>query len=317
MAVSFDRGRVHDSAELLREKRLGLTPPVSARGWAPVDAEMAEVLATPPDDIAGVLIRLTRVQEILDSLPPTPAASRVACFNSLYHTITDRVASSLRGPEVTDPEFLELLDVEFAKRYFDALRLWGMEDDTTPDVWEVLFRRAHDKRVSALAAAMLGVNAHINHDLAIALIATWVELGPPTDGLIHPDYLLINQIFYEEIPPLRRRFANRLQMRLDALVGDLDDWSQEVLVTATRSRAWNQAERMWLLRHDPDDFAQAMLTMDRAAAFIGEALIVGDSLTTRLGTFAISIRTTYRGAARRLYRRRAVTSGIPGNPDQP
>jgi hypothetical protein len=304
---------VHDSAELLREKRLGLTPPVRARGWTPVEAEMTDVLATPPDDIAGVLIRLTKVQEIFDSLPPTPAASRVACFNSLYHTITDRVAKALRGPEVKDPAFLELLDVEFAKRYFDALRRWGLEDDTTPDVWEVLFRRAHDKKVSALVAAMLGVNAHINHDLAIALIATWAELGRPEDGLVHPDYLLINQIFYEEIPPLRRRYANRMQMRLDALVGELDDWSQEVLVTVTRARAWNQAERMWLLRHDPDDFAQAMLTMDRAAAFIGEALIVGDSLSTRLGNVAISLRGTYRRAALRLPRRRVVVSGDSEN----
>jgi hypothetical protein len=313
MAVSFDRGRVHESAELLREKRLDLTPLVSVRGWAPAHAEMADVVAVPPDDIAGVLTRLVAVQEILDGLPPSPVAHRLASFNSLYHTITDRVATELRGPEVTDPAFLEMLDVEFAKRYFDALRRWGLDDDTTPDVWEVLFRRAWDKRVSSLAAAMLGVNAHINHDLAIALIATWVELGPPRNGVIHPDYLLINQIFAEEIPPLRRRYANRLQMRLDALVGDLDDWSQEVLVTVTRARAWTQAERMWLLRHDPDDFAQAMLAMDRAAAFIGEALIVGDSLTTRLGRAAVSVR----GAYRRLPRRRRVTSGDPENVGRP
>ena len=215
----------------------------------------------------------------------------------------------MRGPEVTDPAFLEMLDVEFAKRYFDALRRWGLEDDTTPDVWEVLFRRAWDKRVSSLAAAMLGVNAHINHDLAIALIATWLEHGAPEDGLIHPDYLLINQIFHEEIPPLRRRYANRMQLRLDRLVGDLDDWSQSVLVTVTRSHAWDQAVRMWPLRHDPEDFAEAMLAMDRAAAFIGEAMIVGDDLVTRLGTFAVSIRA----AARRLpRRRRPVTSGNAG-----
>ena len=309
MAVSFDRGRVHDSAELLREKRLDLTPLVTTRGWAPAQDEMAAVVAVPPDDIGGVLTRLVTVQEILDGLPPSPVAHRLASFNSLYHTITDRVATSLRGPEVTDPELLEMLDVEFAKRYFDALRRWGLEDDTTPDVWEVLFRRAWDKRVSSLAAAMLGVNAHINHDLAIALIATWLEHGAPEDGLIHPDYLLINQIFYEEIPPLRRRYANRMQMRLDHLVGDLDDWSQSVLVTVTRSHAWDQAARMWPLRHDPEDFAEAMLAMDRAAAFIGEAMIVGDGLVTKLGTFVVSLRA----AARRLpRRRRPVTSGNTG-----
>jgi hypothetical protein len=210
---------------------------------------------------------------------------------------------------VTDPEFLEMLDVEFAKRYFDALRRWGLDDDTTPDVWEVLFRRAWDKRVSSLAAAMLGVNAHINHDLAIALIATWLEHGAPEGDLVHPDYLLINQIFYEEIPPLRRRFANRLQMRLDALVGDLDDWSQEVLVTVTRQRAWNQAARMWPLRHDPEDFAEAMLAMDRAAAFIGEALIVSDGLLARMGGFAVTVRAATRRLPRR---RRPVTSGNIG-----
>ena len=179
-----------------------------------------------------MLTRLVTVQEILDGLPPNPVAHRLASFNSLYHTITDRVATSLRGPEVTDPEFLEMLDVEFAKRYFDALRRWGLEDDTTPDVWEVLFRRAWDKRVSSLAAAMLGVNAHINHDLAIALIATWLEHGAPEGDLIHPDYLLINQIFYEEIPPLRRRYANRMQMRLDP-------WS--VTWTTGARRCWSRS----------------------------------------------------------------------------
>ena len=314
MEVTFDRGRVHNSAELLREKRLDLTPPVTARGWAPAQDKMADAIAVPPDDIAGVLTRLVAVQEILDGLPPSPVAHRLASFNSLYHTITDRVATSLRGPEVADRDFLELLDVEFAKRYFDALHRWGREDDTTPDVWEVLFRRAWDKRVSSLAAAMLGVNAHINHDLAIALIATWLEHGSPEDDLIHPDYLLVNRIFYEEIPPLRRRYANRMQMRLDRMVGDLDDWSQAVLVTVTRNRAWNQAERMWPLRQDPDDFAEAMLAMDRAAAFVGEALIVGDGLVTRMGTFAVSIRD----AARRLpRRRRPVISGTSGNAPPP
>ena len=303
MAVSFDRGRASDSAELLREKRLTLTPRGTARGGAPAHAEMADVVATPPADIAGVLVRLVSVQEILDGLPPSPVAHRVASFNSLYHTITDRVARALHGPEVAEPEFLEMLDVEFAKRYFDALRLWGLEDDTTPDVWEVLFRRAWERRLTPLAAAMLGVNAHINHDLAIALIATWAERGAPEGDQVHPDYLLINQIFYEEIPPLRRRYANRMQLRLDHLVGDLDDWSQEVLVTVTRQRAWNQATRLWPLRHDPDDFAQAMLTMDRAAAFVGEALIVTDGMVTEMGNYAILLRNRWR------LRRKLLTTG--------
>ena len=265
---------------------------------------MAEALTGEPADIAGVLARLALVQTALDSLPPTPALNRVAAFNSLYYTITDRVAKALVGPDVTEPTFLETLDVEFAKRYLAALRLWGADDDTTPDAWEVLFRRGQDKRVSRLAGAMLGVNAHINFDLAMALIATWERLGPPAGDTVHPDYLLINKIFYEEIPGLRRRYSTPWQLELDALAGTLDDWSQRVLVTTTRAMAWDQAWRIWPLRDDPADFAHAQLVMDRATAFVGESLITGDSLVTRMGVVVTGAWLVVKGTAGRVFRRR-------------
>ena len=287
MTVSFDRGAVRDSAERLRRERIGLTSPavgVPGRGWAPAQVAMAEIVATQPADIGAVLARLNAVQKVLDVLPPTPALNRVGAFNSLYYTITDRVATALRGPDVADPAFLELLDVEFAKRYFHALRLWGEDDDATPDAWEVLFCRGQDKRVTRLTAAMLGVNAHINFDLALALIATWEQFGPPGDDL-HPDYRLINKIFYEEIPGLRRRYSTPWQLKIDQLCGDLDDWSQRLLVLSTRALAWEQAVRIWPLRADAEDFAHAQQLMDHAAAYLGESLIAGAGVLDRVGDF--------------------------------
>jgi len=282
--TTFDRVRAYDGAETLRERRGRLVAPIGSRpGWAPAQEQMAAVLRTQPADIAGVLSRLTAVQAILDALPPSEKANRVAAFNSLYLTITDRVARALPGPKVADPKFLELLDVEFGKRYLTALRLWGEGDDSTPDVWEVLFRRAGDQQLSRLAAAMLGVNAHINHDLSLALIATWERLGPPRDGRAHPDYLLINKIFFQEIPALRRRYSTPFHLRIDRFSGELDDWTQSVLVASTRAWAWQQAERLWALREDRDDFGQACQTMDRASAYVGEMLIRGDGLLTRVG----------------------------------
>jgi len=150
-------------------------------------------------------------------------------------------------------------------------------------VWEVLFKRGHDLKMSKLTAAMLGVNAHINHDLALALIGTWADLGAPADDLIHPDYLLVNQIFYEEIPPLRRGFSTRWQLEIDEFVGPLDDWSQRMLVTVTRAHAWDQARRLWALRDDPADFEEARRAMDRAASLVAEFAIVGDRLVTSAG----------------------------------
>jgi len=295
MTVTFDRENAQRSAVLLRDERLQITPaPPQGRGWAPAHIEVADLCGAECPDIGTVLKHLSTAQQIFDGLPP-PADNRVAAFNSLYFTITDRVAQSLRSAEVRDRDFLELLDVEFAKRYFTALRLWGDEDKATPDAWEVLFRRAQDHGVSKLAAAMLGVNAHINHDLALALVSTWEQLGPPDPDEMHPDYLLINKIFFEEIPGLRRRYSTPLHLRIDTMVGTLDDWSQRVLVSVTRAHAWEQAERLWALRDDPEDLDRALLVMDRASAYVGELLLLGDDIVNRGGRLLRGVRDSWRG----------------------
>lgn len=282
--ILFDRERARTSAATLRDKRNQLTGPAAplVRGWAPLQTAMHDALTNPPKGIADVLAIQVTVQAILDQLPPSPANNRVAAFNKLYLTITRRVDTALQTTAQW-PEFLEMLDVEFAKRYFLALDLWNRDQSDTPDVWEVLFRRAGDTEMSELVAAILGVNAHINHDLSLALITTWEQLGAPKDDTIYPDYLLVNKIFYEEIQPLRRGFSDDWQLDIDRLVGPLDDWSQRILVKVTRAQAWEQARRLWPLRTDEEDFKAACHLMDRAASLLGEWLLFGDRFVNDAG----------------------------------
>ena len=77
--------------------------------------------------------------------------------------------------------------------------------------------------------------------------------------------------------------CGRCELEIDEFVGPLDDWSQRMLVTVTRARAWDQARELWDLRHDPRDFEQARRTMDRAASLLAEWAIVGDRLVTGTG----------------------------------
>ncbi len=283
-AAGFDRESARTSAETLHAKRLQMAGPHTpfARGWTPLQAAMTDALCNPPTRIADVLAILVTVQAILDQLPPSPANNRVAAFNKLYLTITRRVDVAVQTT-ASNPKFLELLDVEFAKRYFTALDLWNRDQEETPDVWEVLFKRAGDLKMSELVAAVLGVNAHINHDLSLALISTWEQLGPPPDDTIYPDYLLVNEIFYEEIQPLRRGFSDNWQLELDRLVGPLDDWSQRLLVKVTRAEAWETARRLWPLRDNAADFEEARHLMDKAASLLGEWMIFGDRLVNDAG----------------------------------
>lgn len=315
VVTSFDRTLAYDSARLLRERRMQLSslaiPP--GRGWEPAGIAMAECLHEHPTTIGGVIAKLERLQAILDELPPSRANNRAAAFNALYLRITRRVEDAVRTRAVS-PEFLELLDVEFARRYFIALHLWNCDDDATPDVWEVLFKRARDEQVSSLTAAVLGVNAHINHDLSLALIDTWDQLGAPGEDeeRPHADYLVVNEIFYEEIPPLRKGFSTDWQLALDGFVGPLDDWSQRVLVTVTRARAWEQARRLWLVRDDEDEFEAARLTMDRAASLLGEWLVVMDRFVNETGELTIggwrTFRRLFREPAKRVVQRHRALS---------
>jgi hypothetical protein len=301
--VEFDRDQVEASAVRLRECRRRIQADVEViNGWTPAEEAMAEACAVPPEDIDGVVTRLKLLQDILDEMPPSPKTHRVAAFNSLYLTITERVAGHLEGKDVVDKQWLEVLDVEFARLYFRALSTWGVPDVDTPDAWEVLFRRAQDEKLSGLEAAVLGVNAHINHDLALAVMATWRRLGHPGEGPQHPDYLLVNKIFYEEIPPLRRRFANAWQMEIDRCVGELDDWSQRVVVRTTRALAWEQAERLWeLQQEDEEDYRRALLVMDRVAAVAGETLIRGTGI---VGTLWLAMRAAVASVWRKVRPRR-------------
>jgi hypothetical protein len=242
--------------------------------WGPKQQEITAVLAREPTDIASALQQMDDLQALLEQIPPTHRNNPVADFNRLYRTITAKILQRHDGHGFSDPTFLALLDVEFAKRYFNALRMWGDDQRQTPEAWAVLFCRLTDRRVRPLPAAAAGVNAHINYDLPFALIATWEQVGhEPAGSGQHKDYLIINEIFFECIPELRRGYLKRWQRYVDYLNGKLDDWYQDFLVEFTRNLAWQHAEKIWPLRNDPQAHRQACDSLDQATALLGKALL--------------------------------------------
>jgi hypothetical protein len=241
----------------------------------PVSRELTELLSVQPPDIVTVVQQLADLQGILDTLTPDDANENpVANFNRLYHTITSKIVDGLQAGDFEDPAFLELLDVEFAKRYLHALRLWCATSPHTPDCWLVLFKKLHDREIRPLPAASAGVNAHINYDLPFALISTWQQLGSnPDNEAQHRDYLLINEVFFEAIPALRRSYLATWQLTIDRLNGKLDDWYQNLLVEFTRDLAWHSAHRIWPMRDNLESMRHAQASLDCNAALIGRALL--------------------------------------------
>jgi hypothetical protein len=256
--------------------------------WGPVHQDMTALLTRNPDDVPAVVDQLTKLQDILERVPPLLGSNPLADFNRLYLRITTSVLERLYEGRFADPAFLSRLDVEFAARYFEALRHFSTGNAACPRVWSVLFRRvggAAPQRLRRNAQetdecrplpwAAAGVNAHINFDLPFALVTTFDHRGsdPMDGGDQHHDYLQINEIFAAAIPELRRGYLDRWQLLIDTMNGNLDDWWEGGAVEYTRNVAWRNAQRLWGCRHDLRQTARERERLDGNAAALGRLLL--------------------------------------------
>jgi hypothetical protein len=249
--------------------------------WGPVHQDMTALLAHHPDDVPAVVDQLTKLQDILDRVPPLLGSNPLADFNKLYLRITTSVLERLYEGRFADPAFLSRLDVEFAARYFEAIRHWSDASACCPRVWAVLFGRIAGPDCRPLPSAAAGVNAHVNFDLPFALVTTFDHLGsdPVDGGDQHHDYLQINDVFAEAIPELGRGYLDRWQLLIDTMNGDLDDCWQGDVVEYTRNVAWRNAQRLWAVRHDMAALALERNQLDGNAAALGRLLL------SPMGTF--------------------------------
>ena len=187
---------------------------------------------------------ITRLRSIDDELPP---GDGVAVFNGMYLTVTESVAAGLQGATVfQNPEFMEQLDVTFASFWIDA---YDADATDVPKAWAALFERRHDRAVLPIQFALAGMNSHIGHDLAVAVIQTCGQLGTsPEHPEVHHDYEAVNQLLAACESKVRRTFLTEAGRQVDAEVGPVvhlvDSWN----IDKARDAAWVNVEAMWAIR---------------------------------------------------------------------
>ena len=240
----------------------------------PNDQSVLDLLADPlPETVQEVLKLQDELQDLVDRWPPREQADGLACFNYLYRIITQEVWDRLElGTTFHDPEYLARLDVEFARLYFTAIRADAAGGTATPRSWQVLFGRRGDD-IDPMRFAVAGVNAHVNRDLAFALLATCEKLDRPFSEAERADYNAINDIFAEHMSDLRRHFENRFERVLDkAVFDDLADDAGDLTVLLARDAAWRRAEQLWAVRGKPE-FHRESAAIDWRASMIGRAIL--------------------------------------------
>jgi signal transduction histidine kinase len=157
----------------------------------------------PAQTIDEVILRLEQI--ISDAIT---TGNRAGYFAALYHKVTCRVKEGIAIGEFQDGPRMEKLDVVFANRYIAAYDAWTAKNKAAVSLsWQIAFTQLQKRSVLVLQHLLLGMNAHINLDLGIAVVEIAKELNTPLQQ-IHQDFNSINTILaalsYEVINELDR-----------------------------------------------------------------------------------------------------------------
>lgn len=92
-------------------------------------------------------------------------------FAALYKRMTIAVAEGIQNNLFEDAARMERLDVNFANRYLDAFDAYHSARACSP-CWKFVFDCCNKNDDAVIQHLLLGMNAHINLDLAIAAAIT-------------------------------------------------------------------------------------------------------------------------------------------------
>lgn len=207
----------------------------------------------------AVLARMRALDERL------PEWDGVAVFNRVYLTVTQTLHERIAHGAFPSPRRAETLSVRFAERYLTAV-----EADRAPACWRPLLQYRRHPGIRPLQHALAGINAHIGHDLALAVVSTCRYLDCEPAALeadfdrVGDTLVSLEEHIREELMP-----GPDLLEIADPLTHLLGAWSLE----RARDGAWASARLLWALRRSPDLAEEFTDSLDAGVGLVGRCLL--------------------------------------------
>ena len=233
----------------------------------PYDAQLAAAAQTSPQSIPAVL-------QLMQTIDNTCVdGDGLKWFNRLYLQVTQAVENRVSAGGFNNPAWLAELDVQFANLYFNALYA-ALTGAPCPGCWQALFSCRNQTRIARIQFALAGMNAHINHDLPLAVVSTSkTENTVPQHGTAqYNDYTSINTTLDTLIDTAKQELNVRLLGDPLPAVSHLEDLLAAWNLAAAREQAWTTAECLW---QDSALAAAVRLDgIDGLTTVIGKALLI-------------------------------------------
>ena len=234
-----------------------------------IDTQLLQIVsAASPASIGDVIAVMQSIDGLL------PSNDGVKWFNRLYLMVTQEIDAQPLPNGWEDATWLTRLDVVFARFYFAAIAGALEQNADSASSWDAFFEARTRAGVDRIQFALAGMNAHINHDLALALLQTDDEfhLTPAPQSPEHNDYERVNGLLEDVLP-------SALNLLAAGIVGELAQDTGKVgrllaiwNVRAARDLAWDFADHLRNLRGMSRDFA--MEGQDKLTGVIGRSLLL-------------------------------------------
>ncbi|WP_426594238.1 DUF5995 family protein [Cellulomonas sp. McL0617] len=203
-----------------------------------------------------------------------PHADGIGVFLDVYRRVTALVALRVVDTTFQDPVFTADLDVRFADLFLDVPSDIVAKRPVSK-AWAPLVERRAVHGILPIQFALAGMNAHINNDLALAVVATCTARGvEPDDGSIHRDFEKVNSVLAEVVRPIRDSFLDKAVVEHGAAVAPLADLVSNFSIDKARDAAWVAALTLWHLRDVPVLERAARDTLAHTVGLVSRQLLI-------------------------------------------
>ena len=176
------------------------------------------------------------------------ARDRKVIFAHTYYLMTGNMLTALQSGAFHNRKWVTRLLDRFAEYYFDALAKYEKAPYSAPSVWRVAFEVTENPEAFAVQNLLLGVNAHINFDLANTLIDVlkddWRSLDSEQKRLHYEDHTLVNKTIETTFDEAQQLVIARYSPSLDKLMqmaSVFDEVMVSSLIRTWREQAWQFA----------------------------------------------------------------------------
>ncbi|SRR6266481_732208 len=232
------------------------------------DQRLLQILATDvPSSIDDVIQRMKALDVAL------AVDDGLKWFNLLYLNVTQEIKDHPPQDRWLDPLWITTLDVVFANLYFRAISDF-INGASIASSWQALFEARQRPGIDRIQFALAGMNAHINHDLSLALLKIDAEMhkGFSRSTPEHDDYEHVNRLLEAVLPQALQFLATDLLGQIAQDTNKIGRLLANWNVRVARDFAWDFAEHIQTLPVLAHEFA--LKSQDTLTGVIGRGLLV-------------------------------------------